>query len=142
MRLLFPDVNVWLALHHEFHPHHKPAVKWFESLQEGNRFVFCRQTQLGLFRLLTTASVMLNEPRTNRQCWALFTKWMENGKAELWDEPRALDHTFHRNTAADQSSPKVWTDAYLAAFAEAAGLKLVTFDKALAGKTKGAVLLD
>jgi predicted nucleic acid-binding protein len=32
-------------------------------------------------------------------------------------------------------------DAYLAAFAEAANLTLVTFDRALAGKVEGAVLL-
>jgi predicted nucleic acid-binding protein len=32
-------------------------------------------------------------------------------------------------------------DAYLAAFAEAENLILVTFDRALAGKAKGTVLL-
>jgi predicted nucleic acid-binding protein len=33
-------------------------------------------------------------------------------------------------------------DAYLAAFAETAGVQLVTFDRALAAKVKGAVLLQ
>ena len=42
---------------------------------------------------------------------------------------------------ADSVSPKMWMDAYLAAFAETAGLTLVTFDRALAGKVKGAMLL-
>jgi predicted nucleic acid-binding protein len=32
-------------------------------------------------------------------------------------------------------------DAYLAAFAEAGGLTLVTFDGALAGRTLGSILL-
>jgi len=38
-------------------------------------------------------------------------------------------------------APKQWADAYLAAFAEAANLTLVTFGRVLAGKAKGAVLL-
>jgi len=33
-------------------------------------------------------------------------------------------------------------DAYLAAFAEAAKVTLVTFDRALASKVKGSILLD
>jgi hypothetical protein len=33
-------------------------------------------------------------------------------------------------------------DAYLTAFAQCAGLTLVTFDQAPAGKAKGAVLLE
>jgi predicted nucleic acid-binding protein len=35
----------------------------------------------------------------------------------------------------------MWADAYLAAFAEAGNLTLVTMDRALAAKVKGAVLL-
>jgi predicted nucleic acid-binding protein len=44
-------------------------------------------------------------------------------------------------TGGASASPKAWADAYLAAFAEASCLTLVTFDRALAGKVKGAVLL-
>lgn len=40
------------------------------------------------------------------------------------------------------ATPKAWADAYLAAFADAAGLMLVTFDKALTAKAKGALLLS
>ena len=84
---------------------------------------------------------MENKPLTSRQCWDLFAKWAESGKAELWSEPSGIDPIFRQGTMVGQNSPKTWTDAYLAAFAEAAGLTLVTFDKALAGKTKGTVLL-
>ncbi len=52
-----------------------------------------------------------------------------------------MDVIFRTATDRDEASPNAWTDAYLAAFAETAGLTLVTFDRALAGKTKGAVLL-
>jgi toxin-antitoxin system PIN domain toxin len=141
MRSLFPDVNLWLALHHEIHPHHRAAVSWFGALDPQSVLVFCRQTQLGLFRLLTTAAVMENKPLANSQCWDLFATWIKNGKAELWNEPAGIDAIFLRGANHGQSSPKMWTDAYLAAFAEAGGLRLVTFDKALAAKAKGATLL-
>jgi predicted nucleic acid-binding protein len=57
------------------------------------------------------------------------------------DEPRNLEAELRALTAGATSSPKTWMDAYLAAFAEAANLTLVTFDRALAGKVEGAVLL-
>jgi predicted nucleic acid-binding protein len=52
-----------------------------------------------------------------------------------------MDAALRSLTAGTVSSPKEWMDAYLAAFAEAGKLTLVTFDRALAGKAKGAVLL-
>jgi predicted nucleic acid-binding protein len=52
-----------------------------------------------------------------------------------------LEERLRERTGSGSVAPKTWMDAYLAAFAEAGGLTLVTFDKALAGKAKGAVLL-
>jgi predicted nucleic acid-binding protein len=56
-------------------------------------------------------------------------------------EPAGIDAIFRTRSTVRQSAPKLWTDAYLSAFAETADLVLVTFDKALAAKTKGALLL-
>lgn len=138
---LFPDVNVWVALHHQIHAHHEAALRWFEALGPDSTLIFCRQTQMGLFRLLTTEAVMGDEALTQRACWALYRQWIAGGKARLESEPAGTGQVFERRTAAESSSPKTWTDAYLAAFAEAGKLTLVTFDQALAGKAKGAVLL-
>jgi hypothetical protein len=138
---LLPDVNVWVALHHERHLHHRKALDWFNALDPMQVLVFCRQSQLGLFRLLTTAAAMGNETITQRQCWAIYDRWIEGGRAIEQTEPAGLALAFRSRTEVKSSAPKTWTDAYLAAFAEAAGLTLVTFDKALAQKTKGAVLL-
>jgi len=44
-------------------------------------------------------------------------------------------------TSGEVVAPKMWMDAYLAAFAEAAGLRLVTFHRELASKVAGSVLL-
>jgi hypothetical protein len=59
----------------------------------------------------------------------------------MMEEPRGIDPVFRRYTDRNEASTKVWADAYLAAFAKTANLTLVTFDRALAGKIEGSVLL-
>ena len=138
---LFPDVNVWVALHHELHAHHGVANGWFDSLDRHSILIFCRQTQMGLFRLLTTEAVMGDETLTQKQCWTLYGHWLNGGKGAFRAEPAGQEEAFQSRTTKDTSSPKEWMDAYLAAFAELSGLRIVTFDRALAGKAKGSVLL-
>lgn len=138
---LLPDVNVWVALHHQLHAQHRAALGWFNALDEGSTLVFCRQTQLSLFRLLTTNAVMGNETLTQRECWSLYARWLAGGRAQERPEPPGIQQAFRARTMAKEPAPKTWMDAYLAAFAEAAGLTLVTFDKTMAGKAKGALLL-
>ena len=67
---LFPDVNVWVALNHDQHQHHAAAKRWYEAIPDSARLVFCRQTQLGLFRILTTVAVMGNEIVTQHRLLA------------------------------------------------------------------------
>ncbi len=138
---LLPDVNVWLALHAKRHEHHRAAQDWFDALDEHHTLLFCRQTQLGFFRLLTNPVVMEEETLTQRQCWAIYQEWLGEGRAVLQREPAEIEAAFRARTSAAEAATKTWTDAYLAAFAETADLTLVTFDKALASKTKGALLL-
>jgi uncharacterized protein len=138
---LLPDVNVWVAINLKIHRHHPTAISWFNALDEQSTLIFCRQTQMGLFRLLTTQAILGDEIFTLRQCWKLYHDWIDAGSAELWTEPAGIEDVFAKNTASDECSPKWWNDAYLAAFAETAGITLVTFDKALARKTMGSILL-
>jgi len=139
--LVFPDINVWLAMAYSAHVHHMKANRWYESLDDAEGLIFCRFTQLGLLRLLTTAGAMGNRVRTQRQVWELYDEFLFAGNARLMREPRLLDDSFRRIANLDSASPKDWADSYLAAFAEEAGVRLVTFDKALAGRAKGSVLL-
>jgi predicted nucleic acid-binding protein len=60
----------------------------------------------------------------------------------MMEEPAGIDPLFRQFTGGNQASTKLWADAYLAAFAQAANLTLVTFDRALAGRLRGAVLLQ
>jgi toxin-antitoxin system PIN domain toxin len=139
---LLPDVNVWVALNFDQHAHHVAAKQWYEALPDSARLVFCRQTQLGLFRILTTTAVMGSEVLTQAECWQIFDRWASTSQVVWADEPRDLEIPLRELTNGSASSPKAWMDAYLTAFAECAELTLVTFDRALAAKVKAAVLLQ
>jgi toxin-antitoxin system PIN domain toxin len=138
---LFPDVNVWVALNYQRHVHHAAATQWYEAVPEETRLTFCRQTQLGLFRILTTPAVMGKEMLAQRECWQIFDRWISTGQVALVDEPLGLETVLRALTEGSTASPKAWMDAYLIAFAEIAELTLVTLDRALAAKVRGAVLL-
>jgi uncharacterized protein len=138
---LFPDVNVWLALFHEIHPHHKAARAWSESLDDDSIVYFCRFTQFGLLRLLTNQSAMRADVLTQSQAWEAFDSLLADPGNQMMDEPGGIDTLFREQTSSNEPSTKQWADGYLAAFAMAAGIRLVTLDRALAAKVKGAVLL-
>ncbi len=134
-------MNVWFALAHEIHPHHEAAIEWGESLDRDTAVYYCRFTQLGLLRLLTNRSAMGEDVLTQAEAWGAYDALLANPGNQMMEEPRGIDSLFRQHTHRNESSTKQWADGYLAAFAEAAGLTLVTFDRALAGKVKGAVLL-
>jgi toxin-antitoxin system PIN domain toxin len=135
-------VNVWLALAHDIHPQHRSAENWEHSLHEDDVLCFCRFTQLGLLRLLTNAAAMQEDVLTQAQAWAAFDALSQISGVRLIEEPRGIDAAFRRRTHRDEVSTKQWADGYLAAFAETAGLTLVTFDRALAGRVTNAILLS
>lgn len=136
----FPDINVWLALLLEDHVHRAAALEWWDG-DESETIAFCRVTQLGVLRLLTTAAAMNGKPRTNAQAWAAYERLFEDERVALAAEPPGLDAVFQRMTAEEISSSKVWADAYLAAFALQARGAVVTFDRALAARSAGSLLL-
>ncbi len=140
--LIFPDVNVWLAISHSKHEHHRSAINWFTALDPNSVLIFSRHTQLALFRLLSNESIFPSEALTQAQCWAVYDKWIDAREAILADEPPEMEVRMRKRTSMNAVSTKTWADAYLAAFAETANLTLVTFDRALAGKTQGSILLQ
>ena len=138
---LFPDINVWVALTYEGHVHHTTAATWFTELPPDVTLAFCRFTQLGLLRLLTTAVVMGDEVMTQPQAWGAYDRWHHDPRVALVDEPAELEAQFRVLTRLRQSATKDWADSYLAAFATVGQLTLVTFDKGLRAKAKSTVLL-
>jgi toxin-antitoxin system PIN domain toxin len=138
---LFPDVNVWVALTYEGHAHHAAAARWFTTLDRDATLVFCRFTQLGLLRLLTAEAVMGDEVMTQSEAWRAYDQWQQDDRVELMNEPSNLEPRFRTLTRRSSPATKDWADSYLAAFAASGELTLVTFDRALRGKTKPFILL-
>ena len=132
MKSYFPDVNVWLALASGSHEHHTIAAAWFDRLERGLVY-FCRLTQLSFLRLLTNTIVMGEDTLTQIEAWQAYDLLLGDERVFFHLEPDAedLDHAFRNLTTKAQRSSRDWPDAYLAAFARTAGLKLVTFDRAL-----------
>ncbi len=130
--LNFLDANVWLALVWGRHLHSERARSWFE--QSGNneeQFFFCRFTQLTVLRLLTTDQIMGKDTKTMSEAWSVWDRICADSRIAFLPEPHELEREFRSRSRLSSRSPKVWADAYLLAFAAVAGLKLVTFDRAL-----------
>ena len=138
---LFPDINVWVALTYEGHAHHQTAATWFTALGQDLSLVFCRLTQLGLLRLLTTEVVMGDEVMTQPQAWAAYDRWYQDPRVEFADEPPEIEARFRALTRLRQPATKDWADSYLAAFASLGQLTLVTFDRGLRPKAKSTIVL-
>jgi len=136
--LNFLDANVWLALLWGRHIHSERAQEWLEKYPE-EKFFFWRFTQLTVLRLLTSAAVMGNDVRKMTEAWELWDKVCAHDRVAYLSEPEALEPEFRRQSRLGTSSPKVWADSYLLAFATEAGLKLVTFDRAL--RSRGSEVL-
>jgi hypothetical protein len=133
MTLLFPDLNVWLALSVEGHAHNAAAWRWMGTVKAESRLLFSRYTQIGLLRLLTNAAAMSDRVLTVREAWKVYDGWREDVRVEFYPEPRTIDSEFREamEPFAGKASSKWVGDCWLLAFATGAGAELVTFDKAL-----------
>lgn len=134
MTTVLCDTNVWLALALPDHVHHGAARAWLDSVDEPGGVRFCRATQLSFLRLLTNATVLGaygRAPLTNTEAWAVYEALVADERIVLQaEEPMGVDEWWAAFTARTTASPKVWMDAYLAAFACAGGYELVTTDSA------------
>jgi len=139
---LFPDINVWIALSFRRHKHYTSANTWLHSIPDDADLCFCRFTQLGFLRLLTTSSVMGTQVCSQEIAWETYDRWLTEGNAIYVEESPSLEHIFRSLSRSMQASPKEWADSYLSAFAQSSGFRLVTFDQALGQRTPGAVLLN
>ena len=127
------DTNVWLALLEERHAFHRTTVAWWNALHMDDRVLFCRSTQQSFLRLRTTDALTMAyglEPDTNATAWQAYQTLRKDERIELVDEPVTLEAEWKALAAVGMASPKLWMDAYLAAFAIAGSFRLVTIDKA------------
>jgi toxin-antitoxin system PIN domain toxin len=133
MTLFFPDLNVWLALSDDGHPHNPAAWAWLEELPDDSSLIFSRYTQIGLLWPLANTAVMGNKTLTLREAWAVYDGWLQDPRVESYPELRSVDAGFRETTEpfAAQAASKWVGDCWLLAFAEQADARLVTFDRGL-----------
>jgi toxin-antitoxin system PIN domain toxin len=120
------DVNVWLAAAWAGHAMHPMAKRWID--EQNDELAFCRLTEMSLLRLMTNAAVTGRDVRTRRQAWDLVLQLQRDPRVRFLVEPRGLAPLWIAFSKRDDTSHLLWTDDYLAAFAQAAGASLVTFD--------------
>ena len=65
---------------------------------------------------------------TPRAAWKKCDEFLALPEVKLLHEPSGLTEALGRYGDLGRTSPNLWTDAYLAAFAKCAGLRLVSFD--------------
>jgi uncharacterized protein len=129
--MFLPDVNLWLALAFDKHVHHLVAKNWFGGIPDGD-CSFCRMTQQGFLRLATNPKVLGSEAVTLADAWRLYDRLLSDPRVAFALEPEGIEPLWRGHTRATLFSPNVWNDAYLAAFAQAVGYGLVTFDRGFA----------
>ncbi|MCY2967216.1 MAG: PIN domain-containing protein [Planctomycetota bacterium] len=123
------DVNLLLALSTDRHAHNLRAVEWLDTVPTAGA-VICRVAQCGLLRLLNNPAVMRMDVLDAAACWRLWSQLLQDDRIRFTTaEPPGLDSVFVQYTSGRPFSPKLWTDAYLAAFAHAGGLTVTTFDQ-------------
>jgi toxin-antitoxin system PIN domain toxin len=122
------DVNLLLAVSYEGHAHHVPALAWLNEQGTG-QIVLCRSTQLSLLRLLCNRSVMAENVCSMDRAWAVYEVIHEDDRFRFYAESEGLETVLRKFTQSAQPSPKLWQDAYLAAFAVSSNIHLTTFDK-------------
>ena len=123
----FPDVNIWVAIAADRHTHHRLAKAWFDSTNE--EIVLSRITQMGFLRLLTNPRVMGDGVLAAEHAWRLLDRLLADDRIVFAAEPPGLQVAWRVLTAKHETGPNFWTDTYLAAFANTAGLNLVTLDR-------------
>ncbi len=99
--------------------------------REGDELAFCRVTQMGFLRLLSNASVTQGDVLTRRQAWEAFERLNADSRVRFLAEPAGLEQIWRAFSKRDDKSHLLWTDDYLAAFAQAANAEFVTFDRGL-----------
>ena len=128
MKLL--DVNVWLA------------AAWARHLTSRCREEICGwrggrhgllpgDPGFGFLRLVTNRTVTGEDAPTRRQAWDLLMSLQADPRIKFVPEPRGSAPLWIAFSKRDDRNHLLWTDDYLAAFAQAMGAELVTFDTAV-----------
>lgn len=123
------DANVLLPVLAEGHAHRAPAVEWWESCDDDD-IGLSLPVRMALLRLLSNARVMGSSTLSPEQAWDVVDQLISDPRIVPIDQaPQGHARHWRANIAGREPSPDLWTDAWLAALAQATDCNMVTFDK-------------
>lgn len=126
------DSNIWLAAVFPNHPFHSLAALALLQATALEPAVFCRATEQSFLRLASTPVIWKfygAEGFTNRDALAALRVLQALPQVTVQSEPPGTVNLWHSFAGLSSASPKVWMDAYLAAFAKSGNLCMVTLDR-------------
>jgi uncharacterized protein len=126
------DTNVWIAALFAAHPAHAVAQEALMRASADAPAVFCRATQQSFLRLATTPALLkvYGAPgMSNNDALVALDALQALPQTSLRLEAPGVFGLWRGLASADTASPKLWMDAYLAAFAIGGGLRLVSLDR-------------
>ena len=123
------DANVLLPLLTEGHAHQAPAADWWGACDDGE-VGLSLPVRMALLRLLCNIRVMGTSVLRPAAAWNAVQGLIDDPRIERVDQVPSAHHTlWYGNVARREPSPDLWTDAWLAALAQALDCEMVTFDR-------------
>lgn len=123
------DANVLLPVLVEGHAHQAPAAAWWDACRDGD-VGLSLPVRMALLRLLSNSRIMGSSVLRPAQAWAAVRSLIDDPRIEVLDQvPAAHAKIWYDNVARREASPDLWTDAWLAALAQAHDVEMVTFDR-------------
>ena len=123
------DANVLLPLLTEGHAHRDPAIAWWESCEDGD-VGLSLLVRMALLKLLTNSRVMGSGTLRPSQAWDAVQYLIDDPRISMVEQiPTAHAKLWRDKVARREPTPDLWTDAWLAALAQAHDCEMVTFDR-------------
>src|SRR5437868_1237271 len=125
------DTSVWIAAIFPTHPAHRNAQRILHEATPAEPAVLCRATEMSFLRLASTPALLKvygAEGSTNRDALIVLQALLAQPNICEREEPPGVLSAWHNLASHDTASPKVWMDAYLAAFAIKGGLRMISLD--------------
>lgn len=123
------DANVFLPLLTDGHPLRAPALRWWESCADGDAGLSL-PVRMALLRLLSNARVMGTATLYPERAWEVVGALIGDPRVIVIEQPPQSHAIYWLACIAGRlPSPDLWTDAWLAALAQAADCEMTTFDR-------------
>src|SRR5438132_10176567 len=112
----FPDVSVWVPLAADHHPHHDRAQRYWNE-EAASQIDFCGITALGFVRISTNSAAMGGRPLTIANAWGEYQRIRTLPEITFAQDAPSCDSALEQWIQQGLVTQRLWTDAYLAAFA-------------------------